>query len=194
MRVERLGGDKVRFFLTMDDLLDRGIESDDMWRDVPKVHDLFNDMMEQAYQELGFEIIGPLAVEVRSMRAQGMVVVVSRSQGKQKEEELDEGGMYELEVTLEESDHIVVRFADFEHLIQLAVRMHSIISEGKVYSFKNQYYLVFEEEQVEDQLDTLIALLLEYGEPSTMSEAYLHEYGKTIWEDHAIDQIVQYFR
>ena len=58
MRVERLGGDKIRFFLTLDDLMDRGIEKEDMWRDVPKVHELFNDMMEHAYQELGFEVVG----------------------------------------------------------------------------------------------------------------------------------------
>lgn len=52
MRVERLSRDKIRFFLSMDDLMERGIEKEDMWRDIPKVHELFNDMMDQAYQSL----------------------------------------------------------------------------------------------------------------------------------------------
>ena len=53
MRVERLSQDKVRIFLTFDDLLERGIEKDDMWRDIPKVHDLFNDMMNRHMKKLG---------------------------------------------------------------------------------------------------------------------------------------------
>ncbi len=58
MRIERLSPDKVRFFLTFDDLTERGIAKEDMWRDIPKVHDLFQEMMEQAYLELGFEVTG----------------------------------------------------------------------------------------------------------------------------------------
>jgi len=75
MRVERLGRDKIRFYLSMDDLVERGIEKEDMWQDIPKVHELFNEMMEQAYRELGFEIAGPVAVEVFALPAQGMVVI-----------------------------------------------------------------------------------------------------------------------
>ena len=33
MRVERLGRDTIRFYLSMDDLVERGIEKEDMWRD-----------------------------------------------------------------------------------------------------------------------------------------------------------------
>lgn len=193
MRVERFGGDKVRFFLTNDDLLDRGIEKDDMWRDVPKVHELFNDMMEHAYQELGFEVVGPLAVEVFPLPAQGMVIVVSQS--TKRDDELVDTDMYELEVTMEERDNVVFRFSDFEHLVSLAVRMYPIMSEGgSVFCFKDQYYLVFEESQIEKDIESIVALLLEYGEPSTMTDAYLEEYGKTIWKDDAIQQMIKYFK
>ncbi|WP_044640265.1 genetic competence negative regulator [Risungbinella massiliensis] len=193
MRVERLEGDKVRFHLTMDDLLDRGIEKDDMWSDVPKVHDLFNDMMEHAYQELGFEVLGPLSVEVFALPAQGVIVVVSRSRSK-KQDELSGSEMYELEVTMEENDHIVFRFLDVEHLIQVAIRMNPILSEaGRVYSFQNRYYLVLDEEEAEDKLESLIALLLEYGEPSTMTDVYLSEYGNPIWKHNAIEEIARIF-
>ncbi|MGE5701533.1 MAG: adaptor protein MecA, partial [Clostridia bacterium] len=88
MRVERLGTDKIRIFLTFDDLSERGIEKEDMWRDIPKVHELFNDMMEQAYHELGFEVSGPVAVEVFALPAQGMVVIVTRGKtGARSEKE-----------------------------------------------------------------------------------------------------------
>jgi len=194
MRVERLGRDKVRFYLSMDDLLDRGINKEDMWRDIPKVHELFNDMMEQAYQELGFEIAGPVAVEVFALPTQGMVVVVTRGRTPEAEDDLDVDDMYELEVTLEESEQIIFRFSDFEDLVQAANRLRSLIrGGGKVYAYQNQYFLVFDEEIQTDDLQAVIAILTEFGEPSTVTEHMLAEYGKAVMTEHAIDQLIRYF-
>src|SRR5690606_41999352 len=95
LRMERLGNDKIRIFLTFDDLSERGIQKEDLWREIPKVHELFSEMMDQAYNELGFDATGPLAVEVFAMPAQGMVVVVTRGKigaddGSAADDELDE--------------------------------------------------------------------------------------------------------
>lgn len=195
MRVERLGGDKVRFFLTLDDLMDRGIKKEDMWRDIPKVHELFNDMMEHAYQELGFEIAGPVAVEVFALPAQGMVVVVTRGRAPQtSDDDFDTDDMYELEVTMEETDRVIFRFSDLEHLIQAAIRMKSIIPQGgKVYAYQDAYYLVLDEGLETPNLDILVAMLSEYGEASTVTDAVLSEYGKVIWAKNAIDEINKCF-
>jgi adapter protein MecA 1/2 len=194
MRVERLGRDKVRFYLSMDDLLDRGINKEDMWRDIPKVHELFNDMMEQAYQELGFEISGPVAVEVFALPTQGMVVVVTRGRTPETEDDLDPDDMYELEVTLEESEQIIFRFSDFEDLVQAAIRLRSLIrGGGKVYAYQNHYFLVFDEDIQTDDLQAVIAILTEFGEPSTVTEHMLAEYGKAVMAQDAIDQLVHYF-
>lgn len=195
MRVERLGGDKVRFFLTLDDLMDRGIEKEDMWRDIPKVHELFNDMMEHAYQELGFEIAGPLAVEVFALPAQGMVVVVTRGRVPKSENDDFEGSdVYELEVTMEESDRIAFRFSDFEYLVQAALRLEPLVKQaGQVYAYKNAYYLLFEDELSTQHLEGVIAILLEFGEPSTTTDVFLMEYGKVIWKENAIQEIIRYF-
>lgn len=193
MRVERLGRDKIRFYLSMDDLVERGIEKEDMWRDIPKVHELFNDMMEQAYRELGFEIAGPVAVEVLALPAQGMIVIVTRGRPPHSEE-FDDDNMYELEVTLEESDQIIFRFADFEDLVQAAIRMHPLVEhEGKVYAYQGQYYLVFDEDVKTKNLDALVAVLSEYGEASTVTEHVLMEYGTTVWAEDAVHQIVRHF-
>lgn len=195
MRVERLGGDKVRFFLTLDDLMDRGIKKEDMWRDIPKVHELFNDMMEHAYQELGFEIAGPVAVEVFALPAQGMVVVVTRGRAPQtSDDDFDTDDMYELEVTMEETDRVIFRFSDLEYLIQAAIRMKSIIPQGgKVYAYQDAYYLVLDEGLETPNLDILVAMLSEYGEASTVTDAVLCEYGKVIWAHNAINEINKCF-
>jgi adapter protein MecA 1/2 len=195
MRVERLGGDKIRFFLTLDDLIDRGIEKEDMWRDIPKVHELFNDMMEHAYQELGFEVAGPVAVEVFALPAQGMVVVVSRGQSTESErDEFDNPDIYELEVTMEETDEIIFRFSDLEHLIQAALRVLPLVeSGGKVYAYRNVYYLVLDQDFETEQLEAVVAILAEFGETTTVTSAVLQEYGKAIITDHAINQLTHYF-
>ncbi|MBO8170664.1 MAG: genetic competence negative regulator [Bacillaceae bacterium] len=199
MRIERLSQDKIRFFLTFDDLSERGIEKEDMWRDIPKVHELFNEMMEQAYKELGFEVSGPVAVEVFALPAQGMVVIVTRGKTDSVydyDDSLDYNDIYELEVTLEESDLVVFSFADFEHLIEAAHRLQSFIpGQGKVYLYKNRYYMVLDPVDVDEKTyDSLIAILSEYAEASTVTQAVLQEYGQVIIEDGAVDTLCQYFK
>ncbi|WP_139489206.1 genetic competence negative regulator [Brevibacillus dissolubilis] len=197
MRVERLGQDKIRIFLTFDDLSERGIEKEDMWRDIPKVHELFNDMMEQAYHELGFEISGPVAVEVFALPAQGMVVIVTRGKtgSTAEKDEDDDEDVYEMEVTLEESDLILYSFRDFEHLIEAAHRINSYLTNGgTVYSYQNKYFLVLEEVDLDtDRYQKLIAILSEYGEATPITVYVLEEYGKTVFADDAVKEITRLF-
>lgn len=199
MRVERLGQDKIRIFLTFDDLSERGIEKEDMWRDIPKVHELFNDMMEQAYQELGFEVSGPVAVEVFALPAQGMVVIVTRGKTSSKtekdEEEYDEDDVYELEVTLEESDLVIYSFRDFEHLVEAAHRINAfLINGGAAYFYQGKYYLVLEELDLDqDRYQKMIAILSEYGEATPTTVYVLEEYGKVVVADDAVKEICRHF-
>jgi len=78
MRLERLNGNKIKIFLTFDDLAERGISKDDLWRNLPKVQQLFRDMIMEADDELGFHADGPIEIEVFSLPAQGLVVIVSK--------------------------------------------------------------------------------------------------------------------
>src|SRR5690554_642615 len=173
MKIERLSQDKIRIFLTFDDLTERGIQKEDMWREVPKVRELFSEMMDQAYSELGFDASGPLAVEVFSLPAQGMVVIVTRGKmdaGKyfdQFEEEEDD--VYELEVTLEQSDIISYAFHDFEHLLSAAKLINKYLMDGgTIFSYRNKWILQLEPIEMEDhQYQVLIALLSEFGEATS---------------------------
>lgn len=197
MRVERLGQDKIRIFLTFDDLSERGIEKEDMWRDIPKVHELFNDMMEQAYHELGFEVSGPVAVEVFALPAQGMVVIVTRGKtgSKVEKEEEFEDEVYELEVTLEESDLIIYSFRDFEHMIEAAHRINAMLTNGgTAYFYQGKYYLVLEEVDLEqERYQKLIAILSEYGEATPTTVYVLEEYGKVIVAEDAVKELCRRF-
>jgi adapter protein MecA 1/2 len=74
-----LNYNKIKIFLTIDDLMDRGLTKEDLWKDSLKVHQLFREMMDEASEELGFEASGPIAVEVYSLQAQGMVIIVTKN-------------------------------------------------------------------------------------------------------------------
>lgn len=198
MRVERLTSDKVRFFLTFDDLHERNIDKEDLWRDVPKVHQLFNDMMEQAYYELGFEVNGPVAVEVFALPSQGMVVIVTRGRHEFHLDEDDQhiNDTFELEVTLDDSDDIVYAFRDFEDVIQVSRRLQHInIEGGKLFYHQSLYMLYFGEVELEEKtFQTLISLLEEYGEVHPVTEAVLSEYGKLIIANDVLRELNSRFQ
>ncbi|MFC5531715.1 genetic competence negative regulator [Cohnella yongneupensis] len=197
MRMERLSQDKIRIFLTFDDLSERGIQKEDMWREIPKVHELFSEMMDQAYSELGFDASGPLAVEVFGMPAQGMVVIVTRGKleresGAQTE---DEEEVYELEVTLEQSEAIIYRFRDIEDAIGAAKTLASrFTEEGRMYRYQNHWILAFDPAGLESSgYHALIAVLAEYGEATSVTPAVLEEYGKVIIASNAIQVLATTF-
>ena len=199
MKIERLSQDRIRIFLTFDDLLERGIQKDDMWREPPKLHDLFSEMMEQAYNELGFEASGPLAVEVFAMPAQGMVVIVTRgkpgSHDDHTEDDLDDE-LYEMEVTLEQSDIMMYSFRDFEDVISVSKQLDAsnLTESGRMYSYNSKWILALEPALIDQaKQNAVIALLAEYGEATSVTYAVLEEYGKLIIAENAIEQINRHF-
>jgi adapter protein MecA 1/2 len=199
MKIERLGVDKIRIFLTFDDLTERGIQKEDMWREVPRVHDLFSEMMEQAYSELGFDANGPLAVEVFALPAQGMVVIVTRGKNGhfREEDPMDDEDVYEMEVTLEHSDLISYAFRDLEDLIRMAkVIKPQIERDGTLFSYNDKWILLLDTPDMDEndaKYQALIAILSEYGEATSVTRAVLEEYGKKVIEDHAIDVLCKHF-
>jgi adapter protein MecA 1/2 len=202
MKIERLTPDKIRIFLTFDDLTERGIQKEDMWREVPKVHELFSEMMEQAYSELGFDASGPLAVEVFALPAQGMVVIVTKSRmnssnnHNQIDEEEDED-VYEMEVTLEQSDLISYAFHDFEDLLSMSKVINPLLVEGGIlFFYQGKWILQLEPvdmEEKESRYQALIAVLSEYGEATSVTRAVLEEYGKIIIADDAVKVLCSHF-
>lgn len=200
MKIERLSTDKIRIFLTFDDLTERGIQKEDMWREIPKVHELFSEMMEQAYSELGFDATGPLAVEVFALPAQGMVVIVTRGKmnGTPSSDQLeDEEDIYEMEVTLEESELISYAFSDFEDLLRMAKVILPLLPEGgTLFAYKGKYILQVEPSEWDEKdgrYQALIAVMSEFGEATSVTRAVLEEYGKTVIAENAVKVLCSHF-
>ncbi|PMC39449.1 adaptor protein [Bacillus sp. UMB0899] len=193
MRLERLNYDKIKIFLTTDDLRDRGLTKEDLWKDSLKVHQLFRDMMNEASAELGFEVHGPIAVEVYSLHAQGMVVIVTKSLESEESENDFSDEYIEMQVKVDESYDIIFEFETFEALIQLSrYTFRQNIHDGMVIYFEGHYFLLLNDEQPVD-IDNLVSILAEFGSPSTLTVHRLKEYGKIILQENALKEIYHHF-
>lgn len=191
MRVERLSTDQFTVFLTFDDLIERGFTSDDLWQDAAIVRNLFSDIMYDASNELDFELDGALLVQVYLMQAQGMHVMVTQMNDMMSEDE----DYIEMKVTLDESHELIFSFNDFEDVIQVSSYLSPLGIEGaQVYHLDEQYYMLFEEEDLlQVQKENIIAVMSEYSHSTIITSYRLKEYGKVIYKNQAIKQIIEQF-
>ena len=199
MRLERLNYNKLKVFLTYDDLKERGLTKEDLWTDTFKVKQLFREMIEQASQELNFEPTNSLSVEVFSLQAQGMVVFVTKqyeeetSYGEFDEDEFED--FIEMQVMLDESEDMFFEFDSFEDVIQLTKRMSSFYDTDSVlYSFEKRFYVLLDYHMLSPaEVGNMIAVLAEYGNPSTITKHRVNEYGKMLVEKRALEYINSVF-
>ncbi|MCF3941665.1 genetic competence negative regulator [Oceanobacillus alkalisoli] len=191
MRVEKLSSHQFTIFLTFDDLIERGFTSDEIWHDAASVRSLFSEMMYDASDELDIELDGMLLVQVFMMQAQGMHVVVTQMNDMETEDE----DFIEMKVTLDESHELIFLFDDFEDLIDVASYLSPLgIEDGQVYHLNDHYYMLFDEEELPDiEKESLIAIMSEYSHSSILTSYRLKEYGKAIYEEQAIKQIMNHF-
>ncbi|WML59908.1 genetic competence negative regulator [Neobacillus sp. PS2-9] len=194
MRLERLTANKIKIFLTSDDLFERGLSKEDIWKDSSKWNQLFHDMLEEASEEFDVEIQGSVAVEIFSLQAQGMILIITVDDVKDDDEDLLYDGFIEMQVRLEGCEDLLYEFKDFEDIIDLSKRLSiADIRGGSLYILNNRYYLLM------DQVDTTkkevaACILSEFGNPSIISTYILAEYGKVIVENKTVETILLYFK
>ncbi|MGG3562628.1 genetic competence negative regulator [Neobacillus rhizosphaerae] len=193
MRLERLTANKIKIFLTSDDLFERGLSKEDIWKDSSKWNQLFHDMLEEASDEFDVDIQGSVAVEIFSLQAQGMILIITVDEIKDDEDDILYDGFIEMQVRLEGCENLLYEFKDFEDIIDLSKRLSIAgIRGGSLYALNNRYFLLMD--QVETTKKEIAACILsEFGNPSIISTYVLAEYGKVIVENKTVETILQYF-
>lgn len=191
MRIERLSTNKFKIFLTSDDLMERGLESEEIWKDLPRVHQIFSDMIFEAQDELDEELAGVLTVQIYLLQAQGMLVVVTKTEDAMDEED----DFLEMKVTLDEHSELMYRFEDIEDVINVSLPLSRLgITGGTLYSFEDSYYLILEEfELASIRKDNIIAILSEFGGASTMTSVWLQEYGGRVALRETVETFSTFF-
>ncbi|MFB6465978.1 genetic competence negative regulator [Cytobacillus sp. Hz8] len=191
MRLERLTYNKIKIFLTTDDLSDRGLTKEDIWKDSLKWHQLFHEMLEEANEEFGVDFHGSVAVEIFSIQATGMIMIVTIED--QEEENLNDSFL-EMHVSFNGREELLFVFHDFEDIIQLARRLQSVgYLDGSIYFLNEKYYFYINNIQ-DDSIASVTAILSEFGQCSFLSIHFIEEYGKKIIDHHAVHVITHYFQ
>lgn len=196
MKIERIARDKVRIFISYEDLDRRGIDRDEIWHNGKKVQELFWDMMETAYEEVGFEVAGPISIEAFTMPSEGVVVIVTRVPSlpvRSEEEESDEDGMdFEMPEPLD--SNFVFKMHDFEDIIRVSYALLEFGVATRLYEHSGSYLLTVDENSMSDEeYDSVWAILQEYGEFSSLSPTWLQEYAKCVINGNAVETITEHF-
>jgi adapter protein MecA 1/2 len=193
MRLERLTVNKIKIFLTSDDLFERGLSKEDIWKDSVKWNQLFHDMLEEASEEFDVDIQGSVAVEIFTLQAQGMVLIITVDE-EIEDEQLLYDGFIDMQVRVEGYEDLLYEFEEFEDIIDLSKKLSTLdIYGGNLYAMHNRYYLLMDKLEADK---TIIAscILSEYGNASILSTYFLAEYGKRIIENNAVETILQFFK
>jgi adapter protein MecA 1/2 len=192
MRLERLTANKIKIFLTSDDLFERGLSKEDIWRDSTKWNQLFHDMLVEASEEFDVDIQGSVAVEIFSIQAQGMIMIITVDE-ETGDEDLLFDGLIEMQVRVEGCEDLLYEFESIEDIIGLSKRLSFLnIGGGSLYSLNNRYYLLINNLDTQDN-EKATSLLSEYGNASILSPYVLAEYGKLIIDNKAVETILQFF-
>ncbi|WP_018922204.1 adaptor protein MecA [Salsuginibacillus kocurii] len=189
MRLERIATNKVKVFLTFDDLKERGLTKEDLWRDRPRVHQLFRDMVMEA-EGLGFQADRSLSVEVFALPAQGMVVHISKAAAIE-----DEADYIEMDITVDERHELFYQFTDLEPVLQLADMLYQLgVRGGQLLSMDAYYYLYFPHRyELPLSFDRFIAIASEYGEACPFSPVAVDEHGKQLIKEGAVKTLHETF-
>jgi len=196
VKFKRLSDDKVQIIVSSEDLEKRDVKKWDLMPSSPKAQELFQEMLDQAYEECGFEVDSEtqLMVEAYPMTTDSLVITLTKVKQSDKDifdTEFDDDGeeLYEdledKEIAELESDELVYLFRDFEDIVQLCKLINGDYQDRcNLYKLGNVYYLTFV--NPDSLSDHALGMLGEYSNLVHLAESYLSEHGKLMIEKNAV--------
>lgn len=97
----------------------------------------------------------------------------------------------------EEIKEVVLKFNQFEDMIELSKMMHVDKARSNLFLYKESYYLnlvFFVNEMTERSAEEEIALALEFAEKTPVTQGVLEEHGKMLMEKNALELTRHYFK
>jgi len=201
MKIRKINEDKVQIIITNQDLEERDFKKWELMPLSPKAQELFQDLLDMAYEECGFEIgdDSQLMVEAYPLTVDSFVVVMTKvrdSHGcehlnimlpQHQESEDDEG------IVIDRGVKQVWTFTDLEICCQVCARIDPEYTESSaLYRYEGQYYLSLY--VIPNFQNEVTALLGEYGEWVPHDEIFFKEYGTTLIARSAVANLASLLR
>ncbi|AOM83377.1 adaptor protein MecA [Salisediminibacterium beveridgei] len=209
MEIERINETTIKFFITYNDIENRGFNKEEIWYNRDKGEELFFEMMNEVSDQDQFEMNGPLWVQVHALD-KGLEVIVTRGQindGKVNleipmEEDLDtdqDGNLADMldrgytdakpkNVSRDKILTVVFELDDLEDFIQFSKNFEEDVL-STLYHYKNKYFfeVTVDDSFSEAEQDNIVSQALEFGNETDVSVHLLKEYGKVIAEKNAVE-------
>jgi len=201
MRIEKISDNKIRIFVSFDDLEERDIDLSSFNYNSPETQELFWDLMEQAELELGFETNeSQLCIEAVTDVEQGFVITITKIE--------DDGDFESIHKFIKNryrrndlkfkkkpgsigSAVMIYNLENFDDLCSLCARLKPLyLGDSSAYQCEGSYYLVLKRmNDIENNPARIESILSEYGDRVLnvmFFEGYLNEYGTLMVENNAI--------
>ncbi|WP_019242060.1 MULTISPECIES: adaptor protein MecA [Bacillus] len=191
MIVERLEENKIKMVLTNEDLFENGLTVEDIKSNCIKIHVIIQRLVEKACDELEFKMSGAIEIEIYSLQAQGIIMIITRDEYLNC---LADDDLLDLQVMMENRQQMIYKLEYFEDLIQLCQELKNmnLICDSVILYYKHAYFISIKNIGLH-QYDKMHLILSEYGEKSSLSDVYLQENGKEIISSQAIQWMNIYF-
>lgn len=207
MRIERINENKLRVFLSFDDLEDRDIDLETFNYNTPETQELFWDLMEQAEVELGFDAMeSQLCVEAVTDVDHGFVITITRMDDEGEFESIQKfikNRYKRKELTTRKKASALVstvaiwHFEDFDSLTAACAHLgdrHT--GSSSAWRCDDKYYLVlYGSEAPTGGHQRFEDILSEHGDKMTNTgflEGYLNEHGTRLVPQDAITTMARF--
>lgn len=200
MKIERVGENKIRIFVSYDDLEERDIDLDAFNYNSPETQELFWDLMEQAEIELGFDAQeSQLCIEAVSDTDHGFVITITRIEEDSDFESIQKfikNRYRKKDLSRKKSQKIcstllIYAVEGFDDLCRLCRLINPLYTgSSRAYVLDSSYYLVLGgiEGNVSNrrQFDSILSEYADKMQNVDFLEGYLNEYGKKLLSEDAI--------
>jgi len=210
MKIEKISENQIKLTLTRADLEKHNIKLDELVKPTDKTQELFKSIMEQAFNECGFEVDNtPLMVEATPVSIDGLMIIVTKLPEKETNEEKislinqnkdlrryrrKDVSSFSSTGDFDQKNAVIYSFNCLDDVIDASMRVESKIKgTNMLFGYKNKYYLLIQETLNEDTL----CELNEYGQKSEstlLSKYFLIEHGETIVKNPAVKILAESFR
>lgn len=191
MRVQKVNEHTIRIFISLTELTDRDVTMVDFFQRSAKMEQLFWDLIAKAREEVEFNLDQPFWIQATVASNDEFVITIM------KQEEQFECLFKEKLVSKSSRSRmqLVYAFADFEDVLS-AVRHLPEFNQlhSSLFEFEEEYYLVLNRMGTGKKRLLAKAILDEYGEIVTTTDAFLSEHGKVIIPENAVQTLNTSFR
>ncbi|MCL2838085.1 MAG: adaptor protein MecA [Oscillospiraceae bacterium] len=205
MRIERVNSNKIRIFISKEDLREWNVDFNSVTGNTPAAQNMFWSMMERAEREVDFHAEGSqLIVEAVASNIDGFIMQVTKVSDEEAganaaRREKIKNNNYRIRRKVKFSNgsaNYIYKFNNFDDLVEATKQISPrFLGQSKLYKFGGEFFLhiTLGENEPGVAIDNT---LIEYGRKimyHAISDGFLSEYADVLIENSAVEALANNF-